>query len=166
MNPTNVEDTLVTARSIMKKSDYCFFISQGTHGESNARLMHPFEPDGDFNIWLGAAPNSRKVREVVKNNKVTLTFLSPTDTAYVTILGTATIENSKEKKQTYWRAYWSDMYPGGPEAEAYTLIKVEPYKIELMNFAKSVLPQPYGLKPFGIARKENLWILITSGDEL
>lgn len=166
MRPTNVKDALVTARSIMKKADYCFFVSQGAHGESNARLMHPFEPDGDFNIWLGAAPNSRKVREVLKHNKVTLTFLSPTDIAYVTILGTATIENNAEKKRTYWRAYWSDMYPGGPEAEEYVLIKVQPYKIEMMNFAKSVLPQPYGLKPFGIARKGDHWSLITSANEL
>lgn len=166
MNPTNVADALVTARSIIKKADYCFFITHGANGESNARLMHPFEPDGDFNIWFGASPSSRKVREVTQHNKVTLTFLSPTDTAYTTILGTATIENSETMKQKYWRAYWSDMYPGGPEADEYILIKVEPYKIELMNFAKSVLPQPYGLKPFGIGRKGTLWSIITSGDEL
>ena len=150
----------------MKDSDYCFFMSHGDFGEINARLMHPFEPDKEFNLWLGASPNSRKVREISKQNKVTLAFLNPRSTAYVTIIGTAALDNNPDLKRIYWRSYWSDMYPGGPDADDYILIKVVPTRIEFMNFTNAALPQPYGLKPNGLERKGGVWAEIESRDAL
>lgn len=150
----------------MKEADYCFFMTHGESNQINARLMHPFEPDSDFNVWLGASPNSRKVREVLRQNKVTLAFINPRSTAYITIVGTAVLDSNIDLKRKYWRAYWSDMYPGGPENDEYILIKVVPDRIELMDFADSALPQPYGLKPQGLARRGGAWSVIESGDEL
>jgi general stress protein 26 len=166
MAAQKAEDLLATARSIMKEADYCFFLSHGESGEINARLMHPFEPDREFNVWLGASPGSRKVREILKQNKVTLAFINPRSTAYVTIVGTAALDSNVELKRKYWRAYWTDMYPGGPENNEYVLIKIVPYRMELMNFANSALPQPYGLKPSGLARQDGGWNVIEDGDEL
>ncbi len=166
MSQQKIEEFLATARAIMKEADYCFFMSHGESGEINARLMHPFEPDAEFNVWLGASPSSRKVREVLKRNKVTLAFINPRSTAYVTILGAAMLENNVDLKRKYWRAYWTDMYPGGPDNTEYILIKVLPYRVELMNFAGSALPQPYGLKPQGLAKKNGKWTIIESADEL
>jgi general stress protein 26 len=160
------EELLSTARSIMKEADYCFFMSHGASGEINARLMHPFEPDSQFNVWLGASPSSRKVREILKDNKVTLAFINPRSTAYVTIVGTAALDSNIELKRKYWRAYWTDMYPGGPEADDYILVKIIPYRIELMNFANSALPQPFGLKPSGLTRQDGGWKVIEDGDDL
>jgi len=166
MSQTKVDELLTTARAIMKEADYCFFMTHGESSEINARLMHPFEPDGEFNVWLGASPSSRKVREVLKENNVTLAFINPRSTAYVTIVGTAALDSNVDLKRKYWRAYWTDMYPGGPENQEYILIKVIPYRIELMNFAESALPQPFGLKPQGLARTDGAWSIIESMDEL
>lgn len=166
MSQQQTDELLATARSIVKEADYCFFMSHGESGEINARLMHPFEPDGEFNIWLGASPHSRKVQEVLKQNNVTLAFLNPRSTAYVTIIGRAALDSNIELKRKYWRAYWTDTYPGGPETNEYILIKVTAYRIELMNFAESALPQPYGLKPMGLERKGRAWTVIESRDEL
>jgi general stress protein 26 len=128
--------------------------------------MHPFEPDGEFNIWLGASPHSRKVREIVKQNNATLAFLNPRSTAYVTIIGRAALDSNIELKRKYWRAYWTDTYPGGPETNEYILIKVIAYRIEMMNFANNALPQPYELKPMGLERKNGAWTVVESRDEL
>lgn len=166
MGVQQTDSMLATARAIMKEADYCFFMSHGDSGEINARLMHPFEPDAEFNVWLGASPNSRKVREILKQNKVTLAFLNPRSTAYVTIVGTAALDSNPDLKRKYWRSYWSDMYPGGPDHDDYVLLKVVPYRIEFMNFANAALPQPYGLKPNGLQRKDGVWTEIESRDEL
>ncbi len=149
---------LAIAREIMKEADYCFFISHGKSGEINARLMHPFEPDTEFNVYLGASPNSRKVREILKQNKVTLAFISPRSTAYVTIVGTATLDSDPElKHKVPGDRYWTDMYPGGPDNSEYILIKIIPDRVEFMNFTNAALPQPYGLKPNGVERKDGVW---------
>ena len=166
MGAKHAEQMLSIARAIMKEADYCFFMSHGESGEINARLMHPFEPDAEFNIWLGASPNSRKVRELGRQNKVTLTFLNPRSTAYVTLVGTAELDSTAELKRKYWRSYWSDMYPGGPDTNEYVLIKVTPGRIEFMNFANAALPQPYGLKPNGLQRNDRVWIEIEERDAL
>ena len=166
MSVQQAEKSLAIARAIMKEADYCFFMSHGDSGEINARLMHPFEPDAEFNLWLGASPNSRKVRELLKQNKVTLAFINPRSTAYVTIVGTATLDSTPDLKRKYWRAYWTDMYPGGPDASDYILIKVVPSRIEFMNFANAALPQPYGLKPNGLQQKDGVWVEVESRDEL
>ena len=166
MGVQQTESMLAIARAIMKEADYCFFMSHGESGEINARLMHPFEPDGEFNVWLGASPNSRKVREILKQNKVTLAFLNPRSTAYVTIVGTASLDSNPDLKRKYWRSYWSDMYPGGPEHDDYILLKITPYRIEFMNFTNAALPQPYGLKPNGLQKKDGVWTEIESRDAL
>ena len=150
----------------MKEAGYCFFMSHGESGEINARLMHPFEPDADFNVWLGASPNSRKVREILKKNNVTLAFINPRSTAYVTVIGTAALDSNPDLKRKYWRSYWTDMYPGGPDNSEYVLIKIIPHRIEFMNFANAALPQPYGLKPNGLERKNGIWKEVASRDEL
>jgi len=166
MTSFKTEDLLRAARGVMKQADYCFFISHGKGNEIHSRLMHPFEPDEDFTIWLGASPDSRKAREIRTNDHTTLSYMNPRTTGYVTILGTATLEGSVDLRYKYWRAYWSDMYPGGPENMDYILIKIIPHRIEMMNFAESALPQPYGLKPVGLERKEKVWGLIESTHEL
>jgi general stress protein 26 len=160
MGVHNIHQLLATIRAIMKEADYCFFMSHGESGEMNARLMHPFEPDADFNVWLGAGPDSRKVREILRQNTVTLAYINPRSTAYVTLVGTASLDSSTDLKRKYWRAYWSDMYPGGPDADQYILIKVVPHRIEFMNFANAALPQPYGLKPNGLEKKKGTWVEI------
>ena len=160
------EKLLAIAREIMKESDYCFFMSHGESGEINARLMHPFTPDAEFNIWLGASPNSRKVREILKQSNVTLAFLNPRSTAYVTIVGNAALDSDPELKRKYWRSYWTDMYPGGPDNSEYILIKIIPYRIEFMNFTNAALPQPYGLKPNGLEKKDGVWMEVAARDQL
>jgi general stress protein 26 len=166
MSQNMVNEFFRISRDIMKSAEYCFFITQGEQNNIHSRLMHPFEPDEAFNVWLGASPNSRKVREVLKQGKITLSYLNPRSNAYVTLLGTATIETSSELKHKYWRSYWSDMYPGGPDNTDYIVIKITPHQIEMMNFQESVLPQPYGLKPIGIRKVNDEWALVETMEEL
>jgi general stress protein 26 len=96
---------LAIAREIVKEADYCFFMTHGESGEINARLMHPFEPDAEFNVWLGASPNSRKVREILKQSKVTLAFINPRSTAYVTIVGSAALVGHVPRRTGSGRLY-------------------------------------------------------------
>jgi general stress protein 26 len=97
---------------------------------------------------------------------VTLAFINPRSTAYVTIVGTAVLDSNQELKRKYWRSYWSDMYPGGPDNDDYILIKIVPIRVEFMNFTNAALPQPYGLKPNGVERKDGVWKEVDSRELL
>ena len=163
MRPITVELLLETAKSSMRSAEYCILITLGDSGEANARLVQPFEPEADMTIWVGTWSKSRKVREIQKDGRVTLAFHDKENTAYVTLLGSAQIENDINQRRKYWREEWLGFIPQGPDGDDYVLVKFIPLRIELMSFASGVLPKPYGLKPAVVVRSENLWILADNG---
>ena len=52
MSGLNTEEILSTVRALLKKSEYCFVITQGERGDAHARLMQPYEPDANFALLL------------------------------------------------------------------------------------------------------------------
>lgn len=157
MNEMTADEALRTIKRMMKDSEYSFFITYGPTGAIHARLMQHFEPEPDLTLWFGAGPGSRKVQEVQANGASTVSLMHPQHGGYVSLMGTAEVVTDIDAKQKYWRAHWSDIYPGGPDNDAYLLIKFTPRSIELMDFADQDIPQPYGLKPIGLVRDGGTW---------
>ncbi len=166
MRHTTVEEALKAIKRMMKDSEYSFFITHGPGGSMHTRLMQHFEPDPDLTLWFGAGPASRKVQEVQANSDVTVSLMHPQHGGYVSLMGTAEVMTDPEKKQKYWRAHWTDIYPGGPENEEYLLLRFTPQRLEWMDFADQDLPQPYGLKPVGLEKKGNTWQLVGDRNSL
>ncbi|MCG6981284.1 MAG: pyridoxamine 5'-phosphate oxidase family protein [Deltaproteobacteria bacterium] len=165
VRPITAEVFLETAKSNMRSAEYCMLITLGERGEANARLVQPFEPEGDMTIWVGTWSKSRKVREILNDRRVTLAFHDKEDTAYVTLLGSAEIESDINKKRKYWREEWVGFIPQGPEGEDYVLVKFTPFRIEIMSFGSGILPQPYGLKPAVLVRSDDVWVLVDNGEK-
>ena len=159
MGTISAELLLETAKSSIRSAEYCIFITLGEKGEANARLVQPFEPEPDMTIWFGTWSKSRKVREIQRDNRVTLAFHDREGTAYVTLLGSAQIESDTDLKRKYWREEWIGFIPQGPDGDDYVLVKFIPFRIELMSFGSGILPKPYGLKPAVVIRSEDLWVL-------
>ncbi len=159
MNKLTSHELLALARGLIKATEYCFFITESSDGHPHARLMQPYEPETDLTLYFGASPRSRKVRELQRQSKVSLAFYSPQDTAYVTLLGTASTTDDPALRRRYWRANWNDLFPGGPESSDYVLIKFVPERIEMMNYSHQSMPQPYSLHPTILKRDGEKWIV-------
>lgn len=159
MNTLTTDQLLAAVRELIKATEYCFFITESTDGHPHARLMQPYDPDNDLTMYFGASPRSRKVRELHRQKKVSLAFYNQQETAYVTLLGTATMTDDPTLCQRYWRANWNDLFPGGPEGSDYILIKFVPERIEMMNYAHQAMPQPYSLHPTILKREGQKWII-------
>jgi general stress protein 26 len=145
------------AYKIVKAVPYCVLVTAGESGQANARLMQPFEPAADLTIYMGVSPASRKVRDLGRENRATLLYYGPSETAYVTLLGSAQVENDLALRRLYWRKDWLVFYPAGPESDTYTLIKFVPSRIELLDFTHKIAPEPYGLKPAVLLRAGDTW---------
>ena len=166
MQRMTLDEALGTLRRMLKEAEYCFFVTHGEGSEIQARLMQPFPPEADFTMWFGAAPSSRKAGEVKKNANGTVAIMNPKNAGYATFIGTATIVNDAAKKAQYWRADWTDLYPGGPDADDYVLIKFVPSRIEMMDFFHETQGRPYGLKPVGRQKSGSGWKLIEDVSKL
>jgi len=155
-NPS-LNHCLNTARSMLKKSKYCFLITNSNKQWPSARMVQPIIDFDTFVIWLGTNPTLRKIKEIEKNPNVTLAFGNDRENANLIIYGKASIIQEVQEKRKHWIGSWLLFFPSGPRGDDFVLIRIEPSEMELMNFKKSVVPEPFGLKPIKIANDGEIW---------
>ena len=160
ITPQHLLDVTMTT---IQAAEHCFLITLGQDGGPQARLMLPFPPEQNLTIWMGASPRSRKVRELRADPRATLGYDCAAEGAYVTLLGTASIEDDLALRRKYWRRRFVQFWPDGPEADDYVLIRFVPSRIELMNVAQEVVPEPYGLRAAVLVRRAREWVV--AGEE-
>lgn len=159
MRTTTVEQVLEATQATLLAEDYCFLITLGESGKVNARLMQHYKPENDLIVWFGASPKSRKVQEIRANNHITVACVNTQESGYVTLVGSAQIEDSIDLRRKYWREEWMAFFPEGPMGNDYILIRFNPVRVEVMNFGRRITPEPYGLQPALVRRIGDKWVL-------
>jgi len=130
-------DTLITtARIMMETTRNCALITLDTTGHPDARTMEPFSPDSNMVVWLGTSINSRKVKQIKNDSRVTLYYPAQNAAGYVVIKGQAYIVQDSLKKQIYWKKEWSRFY--SEDKSEYTLIKVIPEQLEVIDYQHGI----------------------------
>lgn len=130
-------DTLITtAKKMMEITRNCALITLDTTGHPDARTMEPFSPEENMVIWFGTNKNSRKVKQIKNDPKVTLYYQAPNAAGYVVVKGYAYEVQDSLKKQTYWKKEWSRFY--SEDKSEYTLIKVIPQKLEVVDYQQGI----------------------------
>jgi len=136
---------LNVAREIMTTAKTCALITLDEEDRPMVRIMDPFLPESDFKVWLGTNPESRKVKQIKKNPKVTLYYLENDGLGYVVVHGIAQLVNDEGEKEKRWKAEWKAFYPNKPNG--YTLIKVSPESIEVLSNAHGIVGDPKTWQP-------------------
>ena len=130
-------DTLINvSKQMMESARYCALITLDEKGNPDARIMDPFLPDDEMVVWFGTNLNSRKVKQIKNDSRVTLYYQAPNEAGYVLIKGQAYIVDDSLKKQTYWKKEWSGFY--SEDKSNYTLIKVIPEKLEILDYQHGI----------------------------
>ena len=137
------------AKEIMNEAGTCALITLDEDGSPRARTMDPFAPESDLTVWFGTNPNSRKVSQIKGDPRVTLYYLAPDESGYVTIQGVAQLVDDPEQLENRWKEEWEPFYPDWPEG--YLLIKVSPRVLEVVSYphglnGDSITWQPPGLE--------------------
>ncbi len=133
------------AREIMTSAKTCALITLDQDGRPRARAMDPFLPEGDFTVWFGTNPKSRKVDQIKQDARVTLYYLADSGDGYVMLHGLAQIVNDPKEKEKRWKDEWEAFYPD--KMEHYALIKVIPQWLEVISEAYGVFGDPATWKP-------------------
>lgn len=117
------------AFTIMEKAHYCAMITVDDQGIPRARTMDPFKPDSNFVVWFGTNVNTRKVKQIRENPRVTLYYFDRQSESYVILTGRAYLVDEPREIAIYWKKKWEEFYPDFPND--YLLIKVVPEGLEL-----------------------------------
>lgn len=128
------------ALEIIKSVKYCVLITVGESGHPQARTMEVLPPEEDFTLWFGTNKNSRKVKEIRNNSRVTVHYGDANGNGYVVITGIAELVDDDIEKEKHWMDHWDQFYP---DREAtYILIKVISHKLEVVSYSHGLTGDP------------------------
>jgi len=156
---TSLEHSLAAAWETVASTKYAFFISHGASGWPTARLVEPIFDRDEGLFWIGTNPGLRKVAEVRENPKVTLAYGNQRERANLVVFGTASIEPEPELRRRYWKGEWRMFFPDGPLGRDYVLLRIEPERMEVLSFRRDVVPEPFGLRPVKLVRRDGEWVV-------
>lgn len=159
-NDTSLKHCLEVAEDMLHKAKYGFLISHGADGWCSSRLIQPFRDKKNalqFSFWFGTGKDLRKTEELWSNPKVTLAFENAREGANLVIYGNAVIETDPEIKKYYWKSLLQLFFPDGPLSDDYAVIRIEPQRIEMVNFKHNIIPEPFGLKSAVLINHQNQW---------
>jgi general stress protein 26 len=150
---------LASAREMLKKSKYCFLVTNSDEPWPSARMVQPVINSDTFEIWFGTNPTLRKVIEIKNNPNVTIAFGSEKENANLIIYGKASIVRDVQERRNHWIGSWLLFFPNGPGGDDFVSIRVEPTEMELMNFKRNIVPEPFGLKPVRLIKDKENWMV-------
>jgi general stress protein 26 len=143
-------DVLKAAREVAEKARYATFITIGQDGQPQARIVDPLGPDEDFNLWVGTNPLTRKVAEIAKDPRVTVSFFDLAGPAYVTLVGTARLVVDPAEKAKHWKSAWAPFYKNEHRGADFALIAVVPRRLEIVSQGHGLLNEPVTWRPVSI----------------
>jgi general stress protein 26 len=141
---------VAAAVQLMGKARHAALITIGLDGHPQSRIVDPFAPEPDMTVWIATNPVTRKVEQIKKDPRVTLSYFDPSGPGYVTLLARAELVTDPAEKAKHWKddwiAFYKDKYRGGD----YVLIRCKPIRLELVSYAHDILNDPDSWRPVAI----------------
>ena len=115
-----------------KKATWCA-LATVEGDQPRVRMVHPTW-EGE-SLWFATATSSPKARQLATNPSVDIQYqVSQPDFVHVLVRGRAEIVTDAREKKRVWDVIDYDLgqfWPGGPTDPSYTLVRVEPDRVEL-----------------------------------
>jgi general stress protein 26 len=115
-----------------KQAIWCALATSSSSGP-RVRMVHPTW-EGET-LWFATGTSSPKVRQLESDPRVDLQFqVSPPEFVHLMVRGNASIVKDEAEKKRVWDVIDYDLgqfWPGGPGDPEYSLVRVEPRRVEL-----------------------------------
>ena len=141
---------LKAASEIARKARYATFITLGPDGQPQARIVDALGPDEDFAVWVATNPATRKVAEIAKDPRVTLTFFEPSLPSFVTLIGTATVVTDPSVKAAHWKDAWAPFYKNESRGSDFVLLKFTPRRLEIVSESHGFVSEKGNWRPVSV----------------
>lgn len=100
---------------------------------ARVRIVHPTW-EGET-LWFATGTGSPKHRQIERNGKVELQYqVAPPGFVHVCVRGRAQVVTDAAEKRRVWDVIDYDLgqfWPGGPTDPSYTLVRIDPDRVEL-----------------------------------
>jgi general stress protein 26 len=155
--PDEIAGLLQHVRTIMRADRYSFLVTLDKTGAPRARIMGAFEPDEAMTIWMATDPRTRKVAHLRRDPRAMMAYYDSKGGGYVTLSGRAEVVTDLAERRRRWTPEFARFFPGGPEGDAFVLIRFTPSRIEAMSFSLGVATRPFEYAPAVLVRDGSGW---------
>jgi general stress protein 26 len=135
------------AAGVMERARFCTLVTIGEDGHPQARVIDAFPPDEQMVVWMATNPLTRKVAQIRKDPRVTLSYFDPNSMGYVTMLGKAALVTDGAEKAKHWKEDWAKLYQDKNRGDDYLLIKVTPLRLEVSVESQGIANDPKTWRP-------------------
>ncbi|MDB5097029.1 MAG: pyridoxamine 5-phosphate oxidase [Cyanobacteria bacterium RYN_339] len=108
----------------LKQYRTAMFTTVGKGGHIHSRPMETQEREPDGDLWFVTSKKTLKVDELGENPNVGIIYFRDGDSSYISIAGTARIEDDPALIRSKWKEDWRVWFGEGPESPDICLIKV------------------------------------------
>jgi general stress protein 26 len=134
----------------MRAAGLCALVTLDATGAPQARAMQPFAPEADLTVWMATNARTRKVDQIRRDPRVTLFYVAPDGTGYVTLLGRATVVDDPAEKAKRWMPAWDAFYEDQNRGDDYLLLRVTPVRVEVVSATHGIAVEPKSWKPASV----------------
>ena len=137
------QESIEKLKGLIEGIDFAMLTTHA-NGKLRSRPMstQQFEFDGD--LWFFTSDNTHKVEEIEKDNEVNVAYSKPEDNTYISVSGTASIVDDREKIEELWNPILKAWFPKGLDDPSLCLLKVSVEEAEYWDSPSSTLVQIAG----------------------
>lgn len=150
--PLTADHLLATVEEVLASNPYGFLVSHAAAGHT--RLVHHLTSGNVGELWIGTSPRSRKIADLSASSRVTYAVEDRLCFAYVALYAVAEVVTDAATLEERWVPEFVTFFPDGPLGGDFVMLRLLPWRIELMSFAASIHPEPLGLLPAALVRDD------------
>jgi general stress protein 26 len=160
------DELLRLSREIIAKVPACMAITVDRNGDAHARVVNPQPLSDTWTVRFPTDKRSRKSAEIEQSGRLTLAYQynaeNAGESAYVSLIGRATIVEDVAAKLAGWNALAGKWFPGGPTDPNVISVVFVAERIELWATPEVVVPDPRGVWAAVLVREGSGWVQSTT----
>ena len=113
-------------------------------GALRSRPMVTQQTEFDGDLWFFTSSETHKVDEIMKDNRVNVSYASPDDNTYVSVSGRTEFSTDRDKIAELWNPVNRAWFPEGQDDPNLILLKVKVEQAEYWDITSSMFVQIAG----------------------
>lgn len=110
---------------LVKGIRICMMSTVDELGNVQSRPMATQETEFDGTLWFLTRSTSGKVHNIAQHERVTLDYAEPKDSKYITLRGTAHVDQDRAKIEELWNPMYKAWFPGGKDDPEIAVLRVD-----------------------------------------
>ena len=129
---------------LVKQARFAMFGTYDANGNNHSRPMAAVSHEHGDELWFFCRSDSRKVREIGADPRVTIDYCDDSNQNYVSVLGRATVIEDRAKAKELWMEPLRTWFPEGTDDPHVRLIRVDMETAEYWDSPSSLIVHGFG----------------------